>query len=90
MRLRCARGEPHPVLDATRSHLCSVWRSCWPVEKPGERQPSTCGAQALLFGLVACLPLYRTGRMSYVDIGWPSGVAIVGVIAVAVLDGETT
>lgn len=46
------------------------------------------GAQALLFGLVVCLPLYRTGRMSYVDIGWPSGVAIVGVIAMTVLDGD--
>jgi hypothetical protein len=27
--------------------------------------------QLVLFGLVVCLPLWRTGRLSYVDIGWP-------------------
>ena len=28
-------------------------------------------SQLLLFALVVCLPIWRTGRMSYVDIGWP-------------------
>ena len=30
--------------------------------------------QLLLFALVVCLPTWRSGRMSYVDIGWPWGV----------------
>ena len=28
-------------------------------------------AQLLLFAGVVCLPIWRTGRMCYVDIGWP-------------------
>ncbi len=36
--------------------------------------------QMLLFALVVCLPIWRTGRMSYVDIGWPSGVVVIGVL----------
>lgn len=35
-------------------------------------------AQACLFALVACIPFMRTGRMSYVDIAWPFGVALIG------------
>lgn len=34
--------------------------------------------QAILFVLVASIPLLRTGRMSYVDIAWPFGVALTG------------
>ena len=37
-------------------------------------------SQLLLFVLVVCLPIWRTGRMSYVDIGWPWGVALIGVL----------
>tara|TARA_B100000497_G_scaffold30269_1_gene35416 strand:- start:310 stop:1227 length:918 start_codon:yes stop_codon:yes gene_type:complete len=36
--------------------------------------------QLLLFVFVVCLPTWRTGRMSYVDIGWPWGVALIGII----------
>ncbi len=36
--------------------------------------------QMLLFALVVCLPIWRTGRMSYVDIGWPSGLVVIGVL----------
>ena len=35
--------------------------------------------QAVLFTSVACIPFLRTGRMSYVDIAWPFGVALIGV-----------
>ncbi|MBH9577253.1 DUF1295 domain-containing protein [Inhella proteolytica] len=35
-------------------------------------------AQALLFVGVALLPAWRTGRMSYVDIAWPLGLALIG------------
>ena len=37
-------------------------------------------SQLLLFTLVVCLPICRTGRMSYVDIGWPWGVALIGIL----------
>lgn len=35
-------------------------------------------AQAVLFFFVVCVPFWRTKRMSYVDIAWPFGVAIIG------------
>ena len=37
-------------------------------------------AQLVLFLFVVCIPIWRTGRMSYVDIGWPWGVALIGLI----------
>ena len=36
--------------------------------------------QLLLFALVVCLPTWRTGRMSYVDIGWPWGLTVIGIV----------
>ena len=36
--------------------------------------------QLLLFAVVVCLPTWRTGRMSYVDIGWPWGLVLIGVL----------
>ena len=35
-------------------------------------------AQLLLFGLVVCWPIWKTGRLAYVDIGWPMGLAVIG------------
>ena len=35
--------------------------------------------QVVLFTAVACIPYLRTGRVSYVDIAWPFGVALIGV-----------
>jgi steroid 5-alpha reductase family enzyme len=29
---------------------------------------------------VVCIPIWKTGRMSYVDIGWPWGVTLIGLI----------
>ena len=43
--------------------------------------------QALLFLPVVIIPAMRTGRMSYVDIGWPVGLFLIGVQAL--LFGET-
>lgn len=37
-------------------------------------------AQALIFTLVVCIPTWRTGRMSYVDIGWPLGLTFIGLV----------
>lgn len=34
--------------------------------------------QLLLFVLVVSLPLWRTGRMSWVDIAWPWGLVLIG------------
>ena len=37
-------------------------------------------AQFVLFAFVVCLPTWRTGRMSYVDIGWPWGLTVIGIL----------
>ena len=37
-------------------------------------------AQLILFAFVVCLPTWRTGRMSYVDIGWPWGLTVIGIL----------
>ena len=36
------------------------------------------GAQVLLFFVVAMIPGFCTGRLSYVDIAWPWGLALIG------------
>ena len=46
--------------------------------------------QLLLFALVVCLPAWRTGRMSYVDIGWPWGLALIGVLTWCYSEGDAT
>ncbi len=44
--------------------------------------------QMALFTLVACIPFWRTGRVSYVDIAWPFGVALIGVCILLVGEGD--
>lgn len=44
-------------------------------------------AQLLLFALLVCLPIWHTGRMSYVDIGWPWGLVVLGFLSYAYSDG---
>ncbi|OUS28202.1 hypothetical protein A9Q99_11720 [Gammaproteobacteria bacterium 45_16_T64] len=44
--------------------------------------------QVTFFIVVACIPFLRTGRMSYVDIAWPFGVAIIGVLIIVMGDGD--
>ena len=48
------------------------------------------GLQILLFLLVVCLPTWRTGRMSYVDIGWPWGLVVIGAVTFFLSDGNAT
>ncbi|MEM6794506.1 MAG: DUF1295 domain-containing protein [Acidobacteriota bacterium] len=36
--------------------------------------------QLTLFTFVVCIPAWRTGRMSYVDIGWPWGLVVIGAV----------
>lgn len=43
--------------------------------------------QLLLFALVVCLPIWRTGRMSYVDIGWPWGLVLLGSVSYLYSEG---
>jgi len=45
--------------------------------------------QLLLFALVVCLPTWRTGRMSYVDIGWPWGLTLIGILTWLYSDGDS-
>ncbi|MGJ8686471.1 MAG: DUF1295 domain-containing protein [Spongiibacteraceae bacterium] len=44
--------------------------------------------QIALFIVVACLPYLKTGRMSYVDIAWPFGVALIGLLILIMGDGD--
>lgn len=43
--------------------------------------------QLLLFAAVVCLPIWLTGRMSYVDIGWPWGLVLLACISYFYSDG---
>ena len=43
--------------------------------------------QAILFTFVVCIPIWKTGRMSYVDIGWPWGLVLLGLISFVFSDG---
>ncbi|MFT6350485.1 MAG: steroid 5-alpha reductase family enzyme, partial [Psychromonas sp.] len=45
--------------------------------------------QLVLFALVVCLPAWRTGRMSYVDIGWPWGLTLIGVLTWIYGEGDS-
>ena len=44
--------------------------------------------QIVLFLLVACIPFLKTGRMSFVDVAWPFGVALIGLQILLMGDGD--
>ena len=44
--------------------------------------------QLVLFAFVVCLPIALTGRLSYVDIGWPWGLVLIGVLTFLFAEGE--
>lgn len=44
-------------------------------------------AQLILFAVAVNLPIWITGRMSYVDIGWPLGVAVIGALTLLLSEG---
>ena len=46
-------------------------------------------AQLVLFAFIVCLPTWRTGRMSYVDIGWPWGLTLIGVLTWIYGEGDS-
>ena len=41
--------------------------------------------QLLLFFLVVCIPTWLTSRMSYVDIAWPWGLVLIGIVTLLFL-----
>ena len=45
--------------------------------------------QLVLFLFVVCIPIWKTGRMSYVDIAWPWGVALIGLITYCQINAMT-
>jgi steroid 5-alpha reductase family enzyme len=45
--------------------------------------------QLLLFTFVVCIPAWRTERMSYVDIGWPWGLVVIGVLTLSMGQGDS-
>ena len=44
--------------------------------------------QIALFIPLACLPGWKTGRMSYVDIAWPAGLMAIGINILIFMDGD--
>jgi steroid 5-alpha reductase family enzyme len=44
--------------------------------------------QLLLFIFVACIPFIKTKRVSYVDIAWPFGVALIGFQIIMFTEGD--
>ena len=46
-----------------------------------------CIAQLVLFGLVVCWPIWKTGRLCYVDIGWPWGLVCIGIVTLIFGEG---
>ena len=44
--------------------------------------------QTVLFALVVCIPIWRTGRISYVDIGWPWGLVVLAAVSYLFSDGH--
>ena len=43
--------------------------------------------QLFLFGFVVCWPIWKTKRMSYVDIGWPWGLVVIGLTSLVFSEG---
>ena len=45
-------------------------------------------SQLILFLFVVCIPTWKTGRMSYVDIGWPWGLVVIGIMTLLFSEGH--
>ena len=43
--------------------------------------------QTILFIFVVCIPIWKTQRMSYVDIGWPWGLVLLGIVSYLLSSG---
>ncbi len=76
------------------SVLCLIFSAVWFIatyssnEVVGSLLLVNGAVQVTLFIFVACIPYLRTGRMSYVDIAWPFGVSLIGVLILLMGDGH--
>jgi steroid 5-alpha reductase family enzyme len=74
--------------------LCAVFVAIWLVgmQSHNDTLVTMLGLNALLqitlFVAVACIPYWKTRRMSYVDIAWPFGVALIGLLILLLGDGS--
>lgn len=74
--------------------LCTAFAAIWSVTLLAANETLVAmlllnGAlQFILFLTVACIPLFKTGRMSFVDIAWPFGVALIGIQIAVLGDGD--
>jgi len=74
--------------------LCAGFAAIWSVAVLAKTEALVslllvnAGIQVLLFVVVACIPYVRTQRMSYVDIAWPLGVALIGAQIIWLGDGD--
>lgn len=74
--------------------LCAVFLVTWAVVTQADHAllvnllMTNAALQMGLFLVVAAIPFLRTGRISYVDIAWPFGVALIGVQIIALGDGD--
>jgi steroid 5-alpha reductase family enzyme len=73
--------------------LCVTFVTCWALMQSAQntilvQMTRTNGVlQLLLFLAVAVVPFLRTRRVSWVDIAWPFGVAVIGVVILLLGDG---
>ncbi len=76
------------------SILCLIFAAIWSAVLLTGIEPLTqlllvnAAVQLILFVLVAAIPFAKTGRMSYVDIAWPFGVALIGAQILLLADGN--
>lgn len=75
--------------------LCTLFATFWSVAVLTSNETLAMlllvngAVQLTLFLFVACIPLFKTGRMSFVDIAWPFGVALIGIQIAVLGDGDT-
>ncbi|MEM6633103.1 MAG: DUF1295 domain-containing protein [Bacteroidota bacterium] len=71
-----------PLIPFIIGCIILLWtQSLWPVSGVN------LVAQLTLFGIVVCWPIWKTGVLSYVDIGWPWGLVCIGLLTVFLGEG---
>ena len=85
-------GERLSWFDALFAYAALPMMLLYPFEGVNEGMRAFCAANAAaqlaLFLAVVQLPGLFTGKMSYVDIGWPSGLVVISVLAYSMGTGN--